>query len=201
MIEVEKKFILSEEETQKLIKGSQFTGEIILKDAYYDLPGFPLIKHDKYLRSRNGKFELKLPAGNRGKFEVDQYRETESESEIKKELSLGNGKIEDELKEVGYFVVAQINSVRKKYKNGEFAIDLDLTDFGYKLAEIELMVLNEDDVEGVTRRILTFAQEAGIKIMVDADVKGKLLEYLYRQKPEIYEEIVGFWRSTGLTRL
>ena len=201
MIEIEKKFLLSEEETQKLIKGSKFVGEIRLEDTYYDLLGFSMMKHDKYLRSRNGKFELKLPAGDRGKFEVDRYREIENETEISKELSLGNGKIKDELREAGYFVVAQINSVRKKYKMGEFTVDIDVTDFGYNLAEVELMASSEGDIEDVVQRILSFAREAGIKVLPKTDVRRKLLEYLYRQKPEVYEEIVGFWRSTNSTRL
>src|SRR3989344_3594240 len=185
MIEVEKKFLLSDEEVQKLITNSEFLEEVRLEDMYYDLPGFPLMKHDKYLRSRNGKFELKLPVGDRGKFEVDRYKEVEDESEIKKELSLGGGKILDELEKAGYFVVAHINSSRKEYKNGEFVIDLDLTDFGYKLAEIELMAPDEGGIDRATQKILTFAQGVGIKIMADTDVKGKLLEYLYRQQREV----------------
>ena len=43
MIEVEKKFILSEEEVEKLVKGSKFVGEVKLDDVYYDTSGFALM--------------------------------------------------------------------------------------------------------------------------------------------------------------
>lgn len=201
MIEVEKKFLLTTEEIQRLTAHSEFLEEIRLEDVYYDLPGYPLMKHDKYLRSRNGRFELKLPAGDRGEFEVDRYREITNEDEINRELALGEGNTADLLNKIGYSAVATIGSVRKKYRDGEFTIDVDETDFGYNLVEIELMAKDEDKIANATNKIISFALRMGIEVKPEFDVRGKLLEFLYREKPEVYEEIVQFWRSTGSTRL
>lgn len=201
MVEVEKKFLLNEKETEKLVDGAEFLKEVRLEDAYYDLPGFPLIKHDRYLRSRNGKFELKLLAGDRGEFNVNVYEEVEDETEIQSKLSLGDGNMMASLEKAGYFVVAHIKSVRRKYKKGEFSIDLDTTDFGYNLAEIELMVPSGEGVNEATEKILKFATETGVKVAPGIGVRGKLLEFLYRDKPDVYKEIVEFWRSAGSTKL
>lgn len=88
MIEVEKKFILSDEDINRLIKGAKFLGGKAFTDIYYDTNDFSLTINDQWLRSRDGRFELKIPLHRGAKGLVDQYDEMGNEQEIKKILNL-----------------------------------------------------------------------------------------------------------------
>ena len=61
MIEIEKKFILTPEQEQALIKGADFIEEKEFTDIYYDDKILSLTTKDIWLRERAGKFELKVP--------------------------------------------------------------------------------------------------------------------------------------------
>ena len=201
MIEVEKKFLLTEEEIEKLLLDAVFLEEIELEDVYYDKESLELIKADKYLRKRNGKYEFKIPVGVREEFDVDRYFELEDEDSILKELNLEGGSIEKEMSKVGLVPLATIRSVRRKYKHGDFGIDIDKTDFGYSIVEIEVMIPEEESTINASHRIVDFALSIGLEVAPEDDVRGKLLEYLYREKRGVYDEVINYWRSVGATRL
>ncbi|MDD5043145.1 MAG: CYTH domain-containing protein [Patescibacteria group bacterium] len=192
MIEIEKKFILSEEDEKRLLEGAEFLGEKILDDAYFDTPDYFLTTRDIWLRSRNGRWELKLPLGKRdSQKSIDKYREIETEGAIREALgletreSLGEG-----LAALGYAPFCECRTIRRKYKNGDFTIDLNsvqFADFIYTIAEIELLVGEESAAAAATEKIIRFAAEKKLKI---AEVRGKVLEYLWRKKPEHYAALV-----------
>ena len=130
MIEVEKKFILNEQNLKRIIKGTQFINEKIFTDIYYDTKKFYLTSNDKWLRSRDGKFELKMPLNKKGERLVDQYDELEDEQKIREALNLpSNGNIADDLKKAKYSPFCTCKTTRKKYKKESFTIDLDIVDF------------------------------------------------------------------------
>ena len=60
MIEVELSFWCSEKEKQALLKNAIFLEEEILHDVYYDTLNKYLASKDMRLRTRNGKFMLKI---------------------------------------------------------------------------------------------------------------------------------------------
>ena len=85
MIEVEKGFILTPEQEKNLIEGTEFLGEKINTDVGYDDLHFSLTRKDIWLRSRNGKFELKIPMNTSIEERTsDQYEEIENENDILK---------------------------------------------------------------------------------------------------------------------
>jgi predicted adenylyl cyclase CyaB len=187
MIEVEKKFILSDDDIGRLTNGAEFLGEKKMKDVYYDTKDFLLTCADKWLRLRGARWELKLPLRTDGGWH-DQYRELETEEEISNELGLDTKKqLEEELARAGYEPFASIITTRKKYKKGDFTIDLDEVDFGYKIGEIELMVNDESDMPGAIEKITNFAKKAGLTM---APVRGKLIEYLRRNSPKHYQALI-----------
>ncbi len=191
MIEVEKKFILNEQNLKRIINGAQFINEKIFTDTYYDTKKFSLTSNDLWLRSRDKKFELKIPL-NKGKERlVDQYEELEDEQKIKQALNLPfNENLTDNLAEAEYFPFCTCKTTRKKYKKDIFIIDLDLVDFidfTYNIGEIELMVNNKSEVENATEKIMTFAKEQNLII---SPVRGKVVEYLKRTKPNHYQALI-----------
>src|SRR3990167_7926273 len=105
MIEVEKKFSLSEAEKRRLTEGAEFLGERIMRDVYYDSPDWSLTTKDIWLRERNGAWELKLPrhAQSASKRYADQYKELETEEEIRRALDLpSTDTLKTVLKEKGF---------------------------------------------------------------------------------------------------
>jgi adenylate cyclase class IV len=188
MIEVEKKFILSESDIARLTKGAQFLQEKAFTDIYYDTEDFILTSKDKWLRSRAGKFELKLPLYRGGERLAYAYDELENDEDIKKALGFELDKLfVDSLADNMYSSFCICKTTRRKYKSGDFNIDLDTVEFRefiYSLGEIELMVGDKAEVGEATEKIMAFAEGKGLKI---APVRGKVIEYLKRIRPEHYQ--------------
>ncbi|MDD2807479.1 MAG: CYTH domain-containing protein [Patescibacteria group bacterium] len=197
MIEVEKKFILDENNKNRLTNGAEFLNKKIFTDIYYDTKEFTLTSQDKWLRSREGRFELKLPLHSGVERLVDQYNELENESEIKEALNFDTDKsLADNLKENDYASFCICKTTRSKYKKGLFIIDLDVVDFQeftYAIGEIELMVNKKSEIKEAINKIVAFAKENNLKI---ATVRGKIIEYLKRVKLEHYQALI----KTGVVK-
>ena len=88
MIKVQKKFILNEQDKERLTKNADFLNERVFTDIYYDTEFFSLTSNDKWLRSREGRFELKLPLHEGVDRLADQYDELEDEQKIREALNL-----------------------------------------------------------------------------------------------------------------
>lgn len=191
MIEVEKKFLLGDEDTARLLLDARFLGERVFTDIYYDTKELTLSLLDKWLRAREGKFELKLPLHSGMNRLADQYDELEDEESIKNALGFPReGVIKDILPALQYTPFCTCKTTRRKYQKGEFIIDLDLAefpDFSYRIGEIELMVSEKLDIAEATEKILVFAREQKLAI---APVRGKVTEYLRRKKPDHYRALV-----------
>ena len=110
MIEVEKKFLLDKEQEKRLIGGTEFLGEKVFTDVYYDTPDFILTSNDKWLPSRSGKWELKLSLDRTAGRKGDLYDEVEDENKIKEILDI-SGDIEEK-----YSKFCICKTTRKKYK-------------------------------------------------------------------------------------
>jgi len=191
MIEVEKKFILNKQDKERLTKRAEFLNERVFADIYYDTNNFSLTSKDKWLRSREARFELKLPLHKGAERSADQYDELEDEQKIREALNLPlNGSFADDLTKAGYVPFCICKTTRRKYKKGLFIIDLDIVDFQdftYNIGEIELMVNDKSEIEGAIEKIMNFAKEQNLTI---APVRGKVIEYLKRAKPNHYHALV-----------
>ncbi len=179
MIEVEKKFRVSEEKIAALIKGAEFIGVKKFTDICYDDAVFSLTTSDRWLRSRDGVFELKIRFDAKDGSGMDRYYELEGE-DLRRELKLAGGDLSKAIAAAGYFPFAEYTTTRKKYRKESFTIDLDVMDFGYNIGEIELMV-PEEEAAGATTRILRFMEKYGLETK---GVRGKLIEYICRYRPE-----------------
>ncbi len=191
MIEVEKKFLLNEQDKERLIKDAKFLNERVFIDIYYDTKFFSLTSNDKWLRYREGRFELKLPLHDGVDRLADQYDELEDEQKIREALSMPfNGTLADDLAKAGYSPFCTCKTTRRKYKKEPFIIDLDIVDFQdfiYNIGEIELMVNNKSEIESAIEKIMVFAKEQNLTI---APVRGKVIEYLKRVRPDHYQALV-----------
>lgn len=203
MIEVEKKFVLNEENEKRVIAGARFLKEVKFTDIYYDTPDYELTKQDIWLRSRAGKFELKIAAVKKeDSQETNFYHEMDSEKEIRRQLRLsGKGSLLADLAKAGFIKFGECATVRRKYQNREFIIDLDTvtyadSDFVFKIGEIELLVPTKDDMPQAYQKIAEFAVGHGLSVM---PVRGKILEYLKLFKPDIYDMLKRAW-SVRITK-
>src|SRR3989338_2081719 len=191
MIEVEKKFILNEHDKERLTKDAEFLNERVFTDIYYDTEIFSLTTNNKWLRSREGRFELKLPLHEGVDRLADQYDELEDEQKIREALNLpSSGNFADDLAKVGYSPFCTCKTKRRKYKKEPFIIDLDTVDFQdfiYSIGEIELMVNDKSEVESAIEKIMDFAKSQNLTI---APVRGKVIEYLKRTKANHYQALI-----------
>lgn len=187
MIEVEKKFLINDDKIAEIIKEAISICQKKLIDTYYDTEDFKFTTKDWWLRNRNGKFELKVSIqGSRGS--IDQYHEIDDEKEICQHLKIDfEHSLSETLEKNKITPFAKIISQRKKFKKGEFTLDFDITDFGYSICEIELLVKDKSEINIAAKKIEKFAKEINFE---NRPVKGKLIEYIYRNRSEHYQALV-----------
>ncbi|MBT5808642.1 CYTH domain-containing protein [Candidatus Uhrbacteria bacterium] len=188
MIEVEKKYLLNAEQEKKLIEGATFLEEKTNEDVYYDTKELALTTSDNWLRSRNGRFELKRRLHKLGhSLGATAYEEMEDDEQIREFLKLpGSNSLEVDLLSAGYTPFVSIIKQRRSYRRGEFMIDLDICDFGYQIAEIELMIDDDAMRSEALAKINTLADEMNLDT---TRVHGKIIEYLYRYNKPHYKAL------------
>jgi len=204
MIEVERKFTVGGDDEKRLLEGADFLLEKTLMDVYYDTPDYALSTKDMWLRTRDGRWELKVPLMERTgvRRAMDQYDELEDEVKIRAAIGFPEGgNMGEDLRARGYAPFCAIETVRRKYRKGEFTIDMDTAkiwgdipgssgrepELVYAIGEIELMVNAKEEIADAYEKILAFADAHHL---APAPTRGKGVEYLKRKKPEHYQALV-----------
>ncbi|MBI4592497.1 CYTH domain-containing protein [Candidatus Uhrbacteria bacterium] len=189
MIEIEKKYRLTPEQEKCLLEGATLIEKRTNADVYFDTEDFFLTRQDHWLRTRSGHWELKRRVHELGhKLGGTAYDEIEDEEGIRAFLNVPvTESLEADLTSAGYTPFAKIVKERRSYEKEGFHLDLDVCDFGYELAEIELMLDDENKRGDALKRIEDFARRMGLD---QTPVRGKIIEYLYRFAPEHYQALV-----------
>ncbi len=186
MIEVEKKFKPSTEQLNAMIADAEFLGEKVLHDVYYDYPDNRLFRGFIKFRSRNGVFELKISRRELADKDIGVEKETEDAEEVKKYFNTKKD-LQTFVNEEMY-VFSNYKNTRKKYKNGEFHIDVDKLDFGHNVVEIEIMVEKIEDVKNAKESIVNFAKKYNFDL---GEVPSKGEKYFEIVEPGRYKELYG----------
>uniref|UniRef100_X2B3E8 CYTH domain-containing protein n=1 Tax=Capitella teleta TaxID=283909 RepID=X2B3E8_CAPTE len=132
--------------------GGELRRELTFVDCYYDTQNWALTLRDFWIRRRDSTWQLKYPPplGRTGEnWPIEQYAETEDEAEICQLVGevLKAGCAEDHdvqylMTRTGCGVFAEYTTIRKSYKftkEENISVDLDVTNFGYEVGEIETM--------------------------------------------------------------
>ena len=171
VIEVERKFLFPDDIEEKLHDhGAVAKQQKSFIDIYYDTPRHELTLADHWLRQRQGSWQLKVPPSQRLHSNTTaQYREHENEDDILQALlsilDLAPAKRPSSMEE---FVTlfdckpfATFQTRRTSYSLKNFILDLDRTDFGYKVGEIETIVESSSQIEKALGDIDEIAEELG----------------------------------------
>jgi adenylate cyclase class IV len=186
MIEVEKKFQPTEEQLAALLKDCEFVGKKDLHDVYYDYPDYRMIKKLVFLRRRNNNLELKAADLNEINNQGTAYLELDKEEDIQNYFKTNNY-LEDFIKE-NLIEIMNFKTFRKKYKKGDFNIDIDEMDFGYKCVEIELLIPDISQAKEAKAKIIKLAGDYNMEVK---DLPQKRKEYFRIVKPDVYNELYG----------
>ncbi len=191
MIEIEKKFVVTEDAKKRIFDNAEFVKTIMFTDVYYDTQDFALTCSDRWLRRRDERMELKipLPMENYRSRRIDQYRELENDNDIATELGIfmTNSSLCDSLEKNGFISFATITTTREVYKSGDLNIVFDKADFGYNVGEIEMMVESENEMEIAIKNILDYANRIGVTLV---SINGKLTEFIKRNDPAHYQKLI-----------
>ena len=218
-LEVEQKFALNDggSNVQRRLTELGFTkkGEIDMVDWYFDTPepNWVLTTQDCWLRCRQtdqgSKWELKRGRRHQGGATV--YEELEGEEAIEASISMlpkmdSTMVVPDEYE--GYAVpklpwsaellpFARIETHRSSWTfSGEselysgLVVDLDGTQYGYMVGEVEAVVYNESDIPMAQERISSLVRIISPKPGKCQESVGKLEHYLIRCRPEHYKACV-----------
>ena len=192
MIEIEKKFPLSSANEDLLIENSELLRTVKNTDTYFDTKDYKLTTKDWWMRIRNNTYELKISQKGNLTAKTNIYEEITDQEQIRKLLEIPKGNnLEQDLIDNGYIPFITCITTRRKYKNGDFIIDLDHVDFDsdftYNLAEIELTVNDPDQVQEASDKIIAFAEKHGLQT---EKIRGKVIEYLHDKRPKHYQALV-----------
>lgn len=192
MIEVEQKFLVDRDQLENLLKTVRFIKEFSFVDTYYDTPDYALSKDDIWLRQRDRAWELKVPLdGQKKDYLTNQYEEIVADEQIRQFLQIDSKQdLAQALLLYNYRPFCELKTVRRKYQQGEFNIDVDVVsgeNFNYALIEVELLVDSSADVEIAKTKILTWAKEHGLAVK---SVFGKVILYLQQQRPQHFQALV-----------
>lgn len=186
MIEVEIKFKLSDEQKLTLLSGAKFVSKDIIHDVYYDSTSYALTTKDFWLRTRNGTFMLKTPAGSRNTT-VFSMHELTDESSIRQALNLpAEPTLEQAIGNAGFVPLYNITNTRIKYLKNDITIDIDHADYGdftYDLCELETIVDRPEQITQASLKLQNFAAKHGIAIQ---PAEGKLIHLIRLTNPDHY---------------
>lgn len=82
---------------------------------------------------------------------------------------------------------ATIRSVRTTFALDGCKIDVDETDFGYRIGEIEIVVKDETELDAARRRLKGLSERLGLQ---SGGVRGKIVEHMRRFAPEHFRELI-----------
>ena len=183
MIEVERKFNVNSSVIQKIKNiGAVKKGNVKrFTDIYYDTLENHLTRNNLWLRSRNEIWELKSSADTRSSEEKlfnSSYVETVEERDIVKILMpflktksdfdyAKFSKLQNFLDEFEITPFSIITTNRQKYVLGDFIIDIDTTDTGYSVGEVELLVEKKDEIYASSKKIDNFIKDLGSFIFLE----------------------------------
>lgn len=221
VLEIEQKFAINDEcshvETRLTELGFSKTTEIKMVDWYFDTPDWSLTPRDCWLRyretPRGSSWQLKK-RGKKHEGGATVYEELKDEEAIEASITLLSSSISDVSVREEYdghavpkfphptpspFVpFARIETNRQSWTfDGEseaydgLSVDLDGTQYGYMVGEVEAVVNNDGDVSLAKTRIDALVKE----ITQDQDASnhvpvGKLEYYLIRNRPDHYKACV-----------
>lgn len=189
MIEVERKFKLTPQALAALAALSPVR-ETRFRDVYY---APELAETDRWLRRRDGVWELKVPVGAGGSAAAATtvYREVVGAEAVWAEL----GRVEE--REAGLVPYASLTTRRSaldcRWRGSDVTVVVDRCTspcggFSHGVGEIETLVADEADVARAMRVVEEVALHYGLEI--DAAGFGKLPRFLQENKPELYDRLI-----------
>lgn len=161
-LEIEKKYSFKGDLELQLKKFNSTEGQAIeIIDEYFDTDDYFFTRKDYWLRYRQvvkseKTWELKYPTKTRSPG-FCKYFETSDQNEITTLLSkilnieLESCNVEELIQSLKLKIFAKFTTTRKTFILDEIKIDLDQTDFGYKLAEFEI-VLDADSSQEIIQQ-------------------------------------------------
>ncbi|MBD3272930.1 CYTH domain-containing protein [Candidatus Dependentiae bacterium] len=190
MIEVEIKVSITDEQKDALVDGAKFISQKFFTDEYFDSHDYKLTKNGLWLRKRNDKFELKLPATKSGNFNINKnipMYETTDKYEISDILNLDK-KVSfiQALELAGIKSFVKFDNIRTTYLKDNLKIDFDEADFGdfkYNLCEIEVEVESKKQTEHALNKLYKFVSQFGIST---ERAEGKIGYYIRVRRPAHY---------------
>jgi len=205
VIEIERRFPFDAETENKLLSvGATLLSQKSFTDTYYDTEDFRLTGSDHWLRSRNGKWELKYPSPIRLSDNAAEYVECEDEDTLIEILTkfLGfphppSGRLYEILSNSELLMdFSTFRTTRKKFSFNGVTIDLDSADFGFAIGEMEVLIHKtgnkEADLQNHQNALKVLDETASILGIVYNPIRlpGKVATFLLRNRKKHYDFLI-----------
>lgn len=213
--EIERKFRVPPDVERRLLAlGASLLSRKTFVDTYYDTEDYFLCQRDHWLRLRgsdeNNAWELKHRRKGDASCEAaaTAYREVRGDAQIMATLGevLPQTRLVKDAPRVSDLVangtlreLAVITTVRKTFKApaGNAVVDIDETDWGFSVGEIEVVLVESDDGSdlqaGAVERANAEISALSAQLGVDEEgppPEGKVESYLRLRRPELYYRLL-----------
>ncbi|ESO91077.1 hypothetical protein LOTGIDRAFT_67883, partial [Lottia gigantea] len=166
-VEVERKFTINSETEPLLVKlGAKAKSTKTFTDIYFDDDDYSLTLSDCWLRKRNNDYQMKIPVPNSPIFDHStKYQELTNNTDIlqflKKKLGVSSNQLSGLIQTAKVIEFAKITTTRKTYSLNGCEIDLDMTDHGFQVGEIEVMAESPSQISEALRTIENMSVKLG----------------------------------------
>lgn len=210
-LEVEYKFAVPAATRARLLAAAEAAGaevcERTFRDEYYDDGASGMTLSDRWLRRRDGRWQLKVPVGMRGggRGGMFVYREVEEEEMVWEELG------RRERRAAGLECFARLETRRTEFAVPGLGVGgvepivvvMDCCRgfggggdeaFVHGVGEVEIVVRDERRVEEARRKVLRFCEENGIGggegARGEGEGAGKVETFLRERRPVMHARLV-----------
>ncbi|XP_063769671.1 thiamine-triphosphatase [Pseudophryne corroboree] len=199
-IEVEQKFVPGPEIEDSLhALGAELLEEVTFQDSYYDSTDLRLTLCDMWLRRRGDRWELKLPPerdARNVKGSSTQYLELSNDAEIIRRVSEELGVQRPlSIEALGLNNFASFVTHRRRFQlphvegsSTKAVVDLDETDFGFAVGEVEVLVNRQEEVQDALKKVEEVCKQLGVP--KGSPVQGKVSTFLQRNNTEHYKQLL-----------
>ena len=161
-VEIKRKFKVYDDSDKTVEKkGGKLLETEMFEDKYFDNSCYNLTLSDCWLRKRNSTFEFKTDSSSSGSETLSDEKAIIQSLQEMFHQKRSHETLLELLDELEFSEFASFQTTRKQFQLDDYTLTLELTDFGFQVGDVSLIVDNPVNISDSILRIGTIAKQLG----------------------------------------